>query len=114
MTLAMKKGWYLLLGLLFCLACEKEDLPREIIMKVRDTKATCVGAHGPMECLQVQTGDKIGTQQWEFHYDGIQGFTYEPGYIYTLRVKTKKLKNPPADASDTEYRLLEVVSREKV
>ena len=29
-------------------------------------------------------------QRWEFFYDGIEGFVFEPGYIYTLEVRLEE------------------------
>jgi hypothetical protein len=43
----------------------------------------------------------------------IDGFEYEWGFIYELKIKATKLKNPPMDAGDTDYELLEVISKTK-
>ncbi|HEV7350580.1 DUF4377 domain-containing protein [Telluribacter sp.] len=110
----MKRPLYLLVALLLCFSCEKHDIEREIILKVRDSKAACVGAHGPMECLQIQEGELVGTQQWHFFYEQIEGFTYQEGYIYTMRVRKETLRSPPADGSSIKYSLLELVSKEEV
>ena len=44
----------------------------------------------------------------------IQGFDFEWGYSYKLKIKIHKLKNPPEDGSDTDYILLKTVSKTKV
>jgi hypothetical protein len=44
----------------------------------------------------------------------IQGFDFEWGYSYKLKILIHKLKNPPEDGSDTDYRLVKIVSKTKV
>lgn len=44
-------------------------------------------------------------------YEGIEGFDYEPGYEYKLRIKAKQLAEPPQDASSVRYSLLELISK---
>jgi hypothetical protein len=44
----------------------------------------------------------------------IQGFNFEWGYSYKLRIKVHKLKNPPEDGSETDYILATTVSKTKV
>jgi len=44
----------------------------------------------------------------------IQGFDFEWGYTYKLKIKVHKLKNPPQDVSNTEYKLIKVISKTKV
>nr|WP_317207113.1 DUF4377 domain-containing protein [Chryseobacterium arthrosphaerae] len=53
------------------------------------------------------------SDSWENFYSNIEGFTYEPGYEYVLKVKTEKIANPPADASSIKYTLVEQVSKTK-
>lgn len=67
----------------------------------------CVGV-GPMTCLQVRESPD---EEWRLLYQPIEGFDYEPGYDYELRVRTERVENPPADASSIRYILEEVVSR---
>jgi hypothetical protein len=67
----------------------------------------CMGI-APQKCLLVREDP---ADSWEYHYDGITGFTYEPGYRYTLEVEIRKIRNPPADASSLEYRLVRVIDK---
>lgn len=39
------------------------------------------------------------------------GFSYEPGYRYTLRIARRVIENPPADGSSAAYRLLEILAK---
>ena len=43
----------------------------------------------------------------------IEGFTFEPGYFYTVKVKKTILANPPADSGNVRYKLIEVLKKEK-
>ena len=82
-------------------------------MRVNSYTVDCVGE---MEgtCLLVQEGDLIGTDDWEYFYyvDSIEGFTYEPGFLYGLIVKKTAVENPPADGSSIRYELVKIVSKE--
>jgi hypothetical protein len=51
-------------------------------------------------------------QRWFFFYDGIKGFDYEPGFIWTLKVSLHEYSTELADAGTHEYRLVEVLSKE--
>jgi hypothetical protein len=39
----------------------------------------------------------------------IEGFNYEVGHEYKLKVLKTHLANPPADGSDVKYKLLEII-----
>ncbi len=68
----------------------------------------CVGV-APMKCYMVRE-DPNGP--WTNFFNTIQGFSFEPGYNYTLRVRVTDAPQPiPADASSKVYTLLEVVSK---
>lgn len=86
----------------------------ETLMRINSYTADCVGE---MEgkCLLVQEGDLIGTEDWEYFYyeDSIVGFDYEPGFIYTIRVKKTTVPNPPQDSSSIRYELVQILSKEK-
>lgn len=45
--------------------------------------------------------------------DYLSGFDFEWGYHYVVKVKKTKLAQPMMDVSDTEYELVEVISKEK-
>ncbi|CAN5158717.1 hypothetical protein BH23BAC2_BH23BAC2_12250 [soil metagenome] len=84
-------------------------------MRVNSTTVNCIGV---MEgtCLLVQEGNMIGTENWEYFYyvDSIEGFSYEPGFIYNLRVRKTEIKNPMADGSSVRYELLKIISKEAI
>ena len=76
---------------------------------VADHLVDCTGV-APQKCMLVK--DKI-VDPWSTYYGTIEGFDYEEGYEYLLKVKIKKIKNPPADAPDFKYILLEVYEKKK-
>ena len=71
--------------------------------------ADCTGV-APMKCLQVKEKE---SDSWQNFYTNIEGFTYEPGYEYVLKVKTEKIENPPMDGSSIKYTLVKQVSKTK-
>ncbi|SIQ22161.1 protein of unknown function [Chryseobacterium indoltheticum] len=71
--------------------------------------ADCTGV-APMKCLQVKEKE---SDTWQNFYTNIEGFTYEPGYEYVLKVRTEKIENPPMDASSIKYTLIKQVSKTK-
>jgi hypothetical protein len=77
---------------------------------VREKRADCMG-EGPMKCLQVRATE---TAEWTLLYQGIEGFTYEEGNAYELRVARKPNPKAPADGSSLRYQLVEVVSKRKI
>jgi heat shock protein HslJ len=76
---------------------------------VADHLVDCQG-EGNQKCMLVK--GKI-VDNWSTLYDNIEGFDYEEGYEYLLKVKVKKVKNPPADASSIKFILVEVYEKKK-
>jgi glyoxylase-like metal-dependent hydrolase (beta-lactamase superfamily II) len=70
----------------------------------------CVGV-APQQCMLVR---EDADSDWEFFYDQISGFKFEKGYEYKLKIKTTKIKNPPADASSLKYTLIKVLEKNNV
>ncbi len=67
----------------------------------------CVGV-APQKCMQVKTNPD---DDYSFFYDTIDGFEYEEGYEYELRVLVEPVQDPPADAPALTYTLIETVSK---
>lgn len=91
---------------------EKAESPAKAWDKtifVRDKRVDCEG-EGPRLCMQVREAQ---SEEWTLFYGKIEGFSYEEGYAYELRVKVDGAKAPPADAPSQRLRLVEVVSKEK-
>ncbi len=51
---------------------------------------------------------------WMTSLNSIEGFDYQWGFVYELRVRETHIANPPADGSAIRTELLSVVSKEKV
>lgn len=69
---------------------------------------SCVGLY-PMMCMVVNGG---------LFYDAIDGFDFEPGYEYKLRIERydawPDVEEPPQDAGKYGYRLIEVIRKTRV
>jgi hypothetical protein len=76
---------------------------------VAEAQADCQG-EVPQKCLQVRDTE---SEPYRNLYSSIEGFDYEPSYVYELRVEATPVANAPADGSAVRYRLLEVVSKRK-
>ena len=53
------------------------------------------------------------SQEWEFFYENIQGFDFEPGYIYTLKVRLEDRGTDIQDVGRYAYHLVEIISKEE-
>jgi heat shock protein HslJ len=84
---------------------------KTITMKIKENTVPCEGV-APMNCMQVKEGK---AKEWSNFYSTIEGFDYQPGYEYKLKViKTKRQGNIPADASAYTYRLKKLVNKKQV
>jgi heat shock protein HslJ len=70
----------------------------------------CTGV-APQQCMQIKWEQDAG---WEYFYNQIAGFTFEPGFEYELIVEERKVENPPADAPSLAWHLVEVTSKMQV
>lgn len=82
----------------------------EITLFVGPQLQACVGV-APMDCMQVKESPE---GEWTLFYDQIEGFSFEPGFEYELRVNRMAVENPPADGSALRYELVGVVSKTAV
>ncbi|HEX8274296.1 MAG TPA: DUF4377 domain-containing protein [Longimicrobiaceae bacterium] len=81
--------------------------PEVVVLLVAPFQRECQGMV-VMQCMQVKERPQ---DEWQNFYDGIEGFRYEPGFSYRLRVLKTPVPNPPADGSSVEWRLLEVLEK---
>ena len=51
--------------------------------------------------------------RWHFFYDVIEGFDFEPGYIYTLEVRLKEREHGIQDVGRYSYHLIKIVDKMK-
>lgn len=99
--------------LLFLLSCAEEDKSEVVDIRVNHFKQPAVGL-GTTLALLVQEGDQIGSNEWDNLYGEINGFDFEWGFIYDLRVRKIPVDSPPQDASSIAYSLIEVISKTPV
>lgn len=79
---------------------------------VNSLKVPCSGV-GKQQCIQVQKNDSLDPTGWRTFYSPIEGFEYEEGYIYQLRVAEQPRTEPvPADRSSIAYQLIEQVDKQ--
>ena len=90
----------------FCFSCSKDTYE---IIYIADAKADCVGI-APQKCLQIK---EDGKPDWTYFYDEIEGFDYEEGFFYKIKVNIMEVENPPADGSSLHYKLIEILDKSK-
>lgn len=90
---------------MFLGACTHSGVTEKII--IASEQGDCIGV-APMKCLLIK---KEGQQDWEFLYNGIEGFDYEPGYEYIIEIKKETIKNPAADQSSVKYIFVKELSK---
>lgn len=79
----------------------------EIMYDLFDTEGT-----NPIECMLVKEGDAGDWQKLPFGF--IEGFTYEKGHSYTLRVSKTIFANPPQDTWNFTYKMKSILKDEVI
>ncbi|MBB5635752.1 heat shock protein HslJ [Pedobacter cryoconitis] len=100
----------LILTIAFIAGLSSYTKAEDIQMVIKEERANCTGM-GPQTCYLVKYRT---SKDWEFFYGGITGFSYKPGYRYTLLVTRTKRTNVPADASMYLYKLKRVIKQQKI
>ena len=95
-----------MLALLFLFACGEEDT--EIITLGPYTQR-CQGFI-EQDCFLVYNED---SSRWEFFYEAIQGFDFEPGFIYTLEVRLEDRGTEIQDVGRYAYHLVKIIEKKK-
>lgn len=88
-------------------ACQTTKNTERLV--IASERADCTGVM-PMKCLVVK---KEGEKDWEFFYNNIEGFNYEPGYEYVIEVRKDAVAMPTADQSSLHYRLVKEISKKQ-
>lgn len=99
------------LSLVGLAGCQSNTKPTDNIQTIEVAPALvdCVGV-GPMKCMEIK---REGSSQWELMYNSIDGFNFESGNKYKLKVRVEERKNPPMDASSQKWSLVEIISKTK-
>jgi len=104
------------------LSCEKvktvfvSDPPSsEYTMKVNHYRPACMGESEQL-CFSIQSEEEgnMGSSSWGLLYEDIMGLDYEPGYIYTIRVRASKIQEEHTSGETRMYEMLKQISKEKV
>ena len=90
----------------FIIGCGLDEHIETII--IGPYKVDCVGAF-EQECY-LEFNEE--SQEWHFFYEGIQGFEFEPGFIWTLKVSLHEREEGLQDVGRYEYRLVEILDKE--
>lgn len=109
--LSKRHVWIALAMFLFMtmLAACRRSSNSEKTLYVAPVTTPCEGGAGPQECYLVS---EDLSKNWEVQYEGILNFAYEPGFLYQLQVTETAVSNPPADGSETQLTLKEIISVE--
>ena len=91
--------------------CSGPSEPEQRVL-VMDVAPELVDCHGFMDqqCLRVSIGPG---GPWILFYEQIEGFSFEPGFEYTLRVERQAIP-PLLDGSSFRWRLLDVLRKAPV
>ena len=100
-----------LTGILFLVGC-KVPISGEIekTIYVGPEIIPCEG-EAPQMCLQVKENP---LDEYTYFYDQIEGFNFEAGYEYVIRISEETIDSPPAGGSSIRWVLLEVISKTSV
>jgi hypothetical protein len=100
-----------MIGLIAILLSGCSDLfgpkEREVTMDVAPHRVACTGV-GPQECLRVREHPETA---WTLFYGDIEGFEFQEGFEYTIRVAVRRVRNRPGDGSSLAYRLIAVLRK---
>ncbi|QKX07061.1 DUF4377 domain-containing protein [Aquimarina sp. TRL1] len=110
----MNKVLTILFVFVFLGCASSKKVGKEEILWIHSAKVPCMGV-APMSCFSVKKEGTGVSQDWELFYDTIEGFSYEPGYLYKIKVGVTDIpvEMVPADASSVKYTLIRVISKEK-
>lgn len=93
---------------------ENVDIVKAIIVEVDSTPCIVnIEWPEPYSITGMSIKEENSSEWQKVPLTRINGFTYEPGYYYTLKVKKVIPANPPADGSSRNYILIEVLKKEK-
>lgn len=107
----MKAFKLLLFSFLITNCASKNTNSKENIYWVHSAKVECTGV-SQTTCLQIQKGNSFDiNEKWNLFYSSIEGFEYEPGYIYKLKLRQETNENTPADGSSTVYSLVKILEK---
>jgi hypothetical protein len=112
----MKKISVFAIVMLINFSCSQDDtcsLENTINLRINHYQNTGIGITETLTFM-VQQEDELFSGNWFKFYNEIDGFEYEPGFVYNLSVDIVEVQNPGNDESSLRYILNEVISKKKV
>ena len=108
----------LIFALLFLSACGVENilLPSDRdeehieIITIGPYTQRCHGAFFEQDCLMMYDED---SGSWGFFFDGVEGFDFEPGFIYILEVRLEDRGPYIQDVGRYAYHLIKIIAKQK-
>ncbi len=107
----------LLLTLLFLSACGVENPLSSLVGEEEHIETITIGPYTErcqgfieQDCY-LEYNEESG--QWEFFYESIQGFDFEPGYIYTLEVRLEDRGTEIQDMGRYAYHLVKLIEKKR-
>ena len=107
----------ILLLALYTSSCNKEDTP---LIKTETVKIFLLSETNRIQNEDIENHEYILAKEenqvdfQEINISAIEGFHYEKGYEYELLVEKKTLVNTNFDNNQTKYKLIELISKNKV
>lgn len=112
---------WLLMIMMYCtslifVSCEKDSKDWSetafLLVSAEKGKYYPFGSDQELDGLNIR---REGESVWSvIPLTGIEKFNYEEGFNYRLKVEIIHLKNPSQDDSSIKYKLIEIISKEKV
>jgi heat shock protein HslJ len=108
------KNWVIFIVIMALSGCatKKMQTTSAEIWWVNGSKVDCAGV-GPMKCLQIQKSDTIQPGNWQNLYTEIEGFNFQNGYRFKVKVAEEKQNTSkiPVDGSSVKYKLVEILEK---
>lgn len=98
------------------ISCKKDSTSRDVIFNIAPTIGYMTPrppGTGPANIPGMKAVEKGKTDTTLLSLERIEGFTYVEGYKYIIKVRISQIDNPPADGYSDNYKLIEIISKEK-
>ena len=107
----------LILALLFLSACDADNPSPSMIVEEDRIETITIGPY-LRRCQALVERDcymsyNQRSEAWELFYEGIHGFDFEPGYIYTLEVRLEERDERIQDVGRYAYHLVRVIEKKQ-
>ncbi len=104
------KGILALLAIIISTVSFGKDKIKVKTIWVNHTTENCL--QNNISCLEIQEGDEL-TNNWTNYYNNIEGFKYEEGFIYKLKIDEVKIprKERSKGGAKTTFKLIEIIEK---